>query len=66
MEYLINMVSKENAIVLDPFGGSCTTAIACLNTKRKYICMEKDDAYYEIGLKRVLDWLKKNETNIFK
>lgn len=66
MEYLINMVSKENAIVLDPFGGSCTTAIACLNTKRKYICMEKDDSYYEIGLKRVLDWLKKNETNIFK
>lgn len=66
MEYLINMVSKENAIVLDPFGGSCTTAIACLNTKRKYICMEKDDAYHEIGLKRVLDWLKKNETNIFK
>jgi site-specific DNA-methyltransferase (adenine-specific) len=66
MEYLINMVSKENAIVLDPFGGSCTTAIACLNTKRKYICMEKDDAYYEIGLKRVSDWLKKNETNIFK
>jgi site-specific DNA-methyltransferase (adenine-specific) len=36
--------------------GSCTTAIAALNTNRNYICMEKEERYYNIGLKRVKEW----------
>lgn len=39
--------------VLDPFGGSGTTAIACINTNRKYICMEKDETYYNLMCERV-------------
>jgi len=65
-EYLIKTYTNEGELVLDNTAGSCTTAIACLNTKRNYICMEMEQKYYEIGLKRVSDWHKINETNIFK
>jgi site-specific DNA-methyltransferase (adenine-specific) len=33
--------------------GSFTTAIACLNTKRKFIGIELDDNYFKIGSERV-------------
>lgn len=53
MEYLIKMVTKPGGIVLDPFAGSGTTAIACINTNRKYILMEKEPEYIEIINKRI-------------
>jgi len=45
MEYLIKLVTKKNAIVLDPFLGSGTTAIACLKLNRKFIGIEKEKEY---------------------
>jgi len=39
-----------------------TTAIACLNTNRQFIVMEKEQKYYDIILKRVADFNKKFET----
>jgi len=33
MEYLINMISREGQVVLDPFMGSGTTGIACKRLK---------------------------------
>ena len=45
--------SNEGDTILDPFAGSGTTAIACINTNRKYICMEKDVEYFEIMRERV-------------
>ncbi len=33
--------------------GSGTTAIACLNTNRNFIVMEKDNAYFELAKKRI-------------
>ena len=64
-EYLIKTYTNENDLVLDNTAGSGTTAIACLNTNRNYICMEKDENYYNIGLKRVKEWHDKNQTEIF-
>ena len=64
-EYLIKTYTNENDLVLDNCAGSGTTAIACLNTNRNYICMEKDENYYNIGLKRVKEWHDKNQTEIF-
>lgn len=42
-------------IVLDPFGGSGTTAIACENTFRQWICIEKEPSYYYPAVSRVLN-----------
>ena len=61
-EYLIKTYSKENDLVLDNCAGSGTTAIACLNTNRQFIVMEKEEKYYDIILKRVGDFNKKFET----
>jgi len=65
-EYLAKTYSKENDLVLDNCAGSGTTAIACLNTNRQFIVMEKEQKYYDIILNRVEEWHKKNQTNIFK
>jgi len=45
--------SNEGDTVLDPFAGSGTTGVACINTNRKYILIEKDAGYCEIIRKRI-------------
>ena len=50
--FIINS-SKEGEIVLDPFMGSGTTAIACMNTNRNFIGFEIDKGYYDIILERI-------------
>lgn len=45
--------SNEGDTVLDPFIGSGTTAIACLNTGRNYIGFELDETYYNLSLERI-------------
>jgi len=52
-EYLIRTYTNEGDTVLDNCAGSFTTAIACMNTKRNWICIEKDADYCEIGRKRI-------------
>jgi site-specific DNA-methyltransferase (adenine-specific) len=52
-EYLIKTYTNEGDLVLDNCSGSGTTAIACINTNRKYICMEMDKGYYEKSIERV-------------
>jgi len=53
-EYLIKTYTNEGELVLDNCSGSGTTAIACINTKRKFICIEKDPEYYDLSIKRML------------
>lgn len=50
LERLLNLVTQPGDLVVDPFAGSCSTAKACVNTGRKYICFEKDPEYYESGI----------------
>jgi len=52
MEYMIRTHSSEGQTVLDFAMGSCTTAIACLNTGRKFIGIENDPAYFSSGKER--------------
>jgi len=61
-EYLIKTYTNEGDLVLDNCAGSGTTAIACLNTNRQFIVMEKEQKYYDIILKRVADFNKNFET----
>ena len=53
MEYLINMVTKEGQTVVDPFAGSFTTGVACINLKRKFIGIEQEEEYIKIGRARI-------------
>jgi site-specific DNA-methyltransferase (adenine-specific) len=57
-EYLIETYSNEGETILDNTAGSCTTAIACKNTNRKWICIEKEEKYCEISKKRLLEWIE--------
>lgn len=52
-EYLIKTYTNEGDLVLDPTIGSGTTAIAALNTNRKFIGIEKDPDYYQKACERV-------------
>lgn len=53
IEFLIKKFSNENELILDPFAGSGTTAIACTNTNRQFICIEKDPKYYKVAVERL-------------
>lgn len=54
---LIRNSSKESDVVLDPYSGSGTTAIACIKEKRNFICIEIDPAYHEASSNRVSDFV---------
>lgn len=49
---LILRHSNEGQIVFDPFMGSGTTGVACLNTNRNFIGIELNEEYYNIALQR--------------
>ena len=51
-KYLIKTFSNEGQTILDPFAGSGTTAIACHDLKRNFICIEKEPEYHAIATKR--------------
>jgi site-specific DNA-methyltransferase (adenine-specific) len=53
IEHLIRLFSKEGSLVVDPFLGSGTTALACKNTNRKCIGIELNEEYYKVALERL-------------
>ena len=55
MEYLIRTYTNEGETVLDNCMGSGTTGVACVNTGRDFIGIERDDAYFAIAEKRIAD-----------
>jgi len=59
LEEIIKTYSNDGDVVLDSTAGSCTTAIAAINLKRKWLMIEKGDEEYEIGLKRINEHLPK-------
>lgn len=53
MRYLIRQTTDPGDIILDPFGGSGTTAVAAIAEGRRCILIEREPGYYEIARKRV-------------
>ena len=53
MEELVKIHSNPDMLVLDPFMGSGTTGLACLNLGRKFIGIEKDEQYFEVARSRL-------------
>lgn len=64
MAYYIENSSEPNDVVLDPFMGSGTTAIACLQTGRKYTGFEIDLEYYNKSLSRIDRYMEELNGNI--
>ena len=54
-EYLIKTYTNESELVLDNTAGSGTTAIACINTNRNYILIEKEQQYIDVINKRIAE-----------
>lgn len=55
MEYLIRTYTNEGDTVLDNTMGSGTTGVACVNTGRNFIGIERDPGYFSIAEKRIYD-----------
>jgi site-specific DNA-methyltransferase (adenine-specific) len=53
IEYLLKTYSLEGELILDNTAGSGTLAIGCINTNRRYICIEKDEHYFEVMRNRI-------------
>lgn len=60
--YLIRTFSNEGELILDNCSGSGTTAIACLNENRKYICLEKDVDEWKKSINRLNNYINKQIT----
>jgi DNA modification methylase len=53
LEDLIKTFSNENDLVVDLTMGSGSTGVACKNTNRNFIGIEKDEKYFEIAVERI-------------
>lgn len=53
MQFYIENSSQEGDVVLDPFMGSGSTGVACLNTGRNFIGIELDDEYMDVARERI-------------
>lgn len=58
LEDLIKTFSNENDLVVDLTAGSGSTGVACINTNRDYILIEKEEKYYNIINKRIAENIK--------
>jgi site-specific DNA-methyltransferase (adenine-specific) len=53
MAYFIKLITPPNGIVLDPFGGSGTTAVGAIETGFNYVLIEKEEEYLNIINQRI-------------
>ncbi len=61
IEYLIKLTTRENQVVLDPFLGSGTTAVACKRINRRFIGIEINEEYYNIAINRICLTITQNK-----
>lgn len=61
LEYLIKTYTNEGDLVLDNCMGSGSTGVACLNTNRNFIGIEKDENYFNIAKNRINEIQIKND-----
>lgn len=52
-EYLIRTYTGKNDLVVDICAGSGTTAVACINTSRRFLCFENSRTYYSLAKERI-------------
>lgn len=60
IKHLVSLVTPTGGISLDPFIGSGTHPIACMDLGVKYIGFEKNEEYFNIAIKRIDDYKKQS------
>jgi DNA modification methylase len=55
LQRLSKMLTADRGLVLDPFMGSGTTGVACVQTGRRFIGIEIDEEYFEIAKQRIIE-----------
>lgn len=65
IEYMCLLSTNEGEIIIDPFMGSGTTGVACINTNRKFIGIELDKTYFDIACERIEKALIEKESKLF-
>lgn len=64
MEQLVKIHTNDGQIVLDCFMGSGTTGVACVNTGRRFIGIEKDENYFQISKNRIENAQRMKKENL--
>ena len=64
IEYLIKTYTNEGEIILDSCAGSMTTGIAAIKANRKVICIENDNGIFNVGRKRVMEYLREKDIHV--
>ncbi len=62
---ILRMFTRENDIILDPFIGSGSTAVACIQLNRKFIGFEIDRSYWELARNRINKFANKFQKELF-
>lgn len=57
--------SKKGSLILDPFMGSGTTGVAAVRYGRRFIGVEKDDAFFDLAIKRLGETCAEQDASLF-
>jgi site-specific DNA-methyltransferase (adenine-specific) len=55
LKWCLNQLPADALSVVDPFMGSGTTGVACMNLGRKFIGIEREPKYFDIACRRIED-----------
>ena len=66
LEYLIKTYTLEGETILDNCMGSGSTGVACVNTNRNFIGIEKEEKYFNIAKKRIEEAEQNKKEELFK
>lgn len=66
MQWCLSFLPDGCELIADPFMGSGTTGVACVNTGRRFIGIEKEPKYFEIALKRIREAERLKKCDLFK
>lgn len=66
LEYLVKTYSNENELVFDPFMGGGSCALACMNTNRRFVGIERERKYFDMCCRRIEEaYLAPKECSLF-
>ena len=66
MRYLVRLVTPPGGIVLDPFMGSGSTGVACVQSGFQFIGIEKEKNYFGISVERIQQEIKHKQFSLFE